>query len=401
MDIIDKLRILGGDSTVLNERDAATSPYVSLGERCGNTGLPGIYRAAAGGGCRTPLLRVLMTNICQFDCRYCSVNCHREVRRASFKPEELVRLFLDLHRRGTAAGLFLSSGVADAARTQERMLEVAALLRQREGFGGYIHLKLLPGITSDYVEEAARLASRLSINLEGTTPERLGVIAPMKDFHADLLTPMEAAARVKEKSPRLLPAGQVTQLVVGAAGESDRETLRAARSLYGFAGMRRVYYSAYHPVCGEVLAPPVPLAREHRLYQADWLGRFYDIPLEELTFDDYGNLPLAVDPKLLWALRHREGFPLEVNRASYGELIKVPGIGPRSAGRILAARRKQVFHTLAELAAIGTVVKRARHFLLLDGRYFGGRDVMEAQLEREPSPQQLPLWTPQEAPVPA
>lgn len=400
MDTIEKLRLLGSDPTIQSERDTPPTPYVSLrGNRRGNTGVAGVSRAAVPGRGCIPLLSVLMTNVCELNCRYCSINCHRNVRRTSFKPQELVTSFTELHRRGTAGGLFLSSGVAGGpARTQERMLETVALLR-RSGYRGYVHLKLMPGISSDYIEEAARLADRLSVNLEAPTPGHLGVIAPAKDFHNDLLAPMRAVSQIKEREPHLMRAGQVSQLVVGGAGDADRQILATARQLYGQMGMRRVYYSPYHPVCGEVLAPPAPIARAHRLYQADWLMRFYGIPPDELLFDDHGNLPLAADPKLVWALRHQERFPLEVNRAPYRDLLLVPGIGPLSARRIVQARRQRSFRNPTELAAVGVVTKRACHFLLVDGRFFGGRGVMLAQLRQaeDLGPRQLSLWetTPQ------
>ncbi len=206
---------------------------------------------------------------------------------------------------------------------------------------------------------------------------------------------METVRLIQNRLPHLLKAGQTTQLVVGAAGESDRDILERSRWLYGHMKMQRVYYSAYQPVCGEELAPPAPPAREHRLYQSDWLLRHYPIPLDELLFDDFGNLPLAADPKLVWALRHQENFPKEVNRATYGELLQVPGIGPLSARRIVNARRDHRFHELSELQTLGVVTKRARHFLLLDGRYFGGRGVMASQLLEEPDESetyQMSLW---------
>ncbi len=397
MDGIEKLTLLGSDSAVVGDKDACGSPRVSPRQA---RALPGIYRAAVPGCGRLSLLRVLMTNACRFDCRYCAINCHRDVRRASFQPDELAKLFMELHRRGTAEGLFLTSGVGgDPERIEARMLETVAILREREGFRGYIHLKLMPGLPVHYVEWAAGLADRLSINLEAPTPEHLARIAPRKAAETNALAAMETVRRIEATTPGLMRAGQTTQLVVGAAGESDREILERSRWLYRQLRMRRVYYSAYQPVWGEELAPPAPMAREHRLYQSDWLLRRYPIPFDEFLFDDNGNLPLAADPKLVWALRHPQHFPREVNRASYRELLQVPGIGPLSARRILEARRAHAFRDLSELRTIGVVVKRARHFLLLDGRYFGGRDVMESQLRQGVAldPHQLSLWSPDEA----
>ena len=280
------------------------------------------------------------------------------------------------------------------------MLEAVAILREREGFKGYIHLKIMPGLPLEQIEWAAGLVDRLSINLEAPTPEHLARIAPKKAAATNAVAAMETVRRIQGRVPHVLPAGQTTQLVVGAAGESDKEILKRSHWLYGHLKMRRVYYSAYQPVCGEELAPPAPPAREHRLYQSDWLLRRYPIPLDELLFDDFGNLPLAADPKLVWALRHPENFPKEVNRASYRELLQVPGIGPLSARRIVENRRSYQFRDLSTLGAMGVVTKRARHFLLLDGRYFGGRGVMASQLLHLPDESesyQMSLWDPARA----
>jgi putative DNA modification/repair radical SAM protein len=404
MDTIDKLWLLGSNPSVVADKDACSSGCgVPQTRPSRNRPLPGIYRAAVPGRGRVPILRVLMTNVCQFDCRYCAVNCNRDVQRTSFQPEELVKLFLEMHRRGSADGLFLSSGVAgDPGKIEARMLETVAILRERENFRGYIHLKIMPGLPLNYIEWAAGLVDRLSINLETPTPEHLACIAPKKAAATNAVAAMETVRRIKDNLSRLLPAGQSTQLVVGAAGESDKEILERCRWLYGHLKMRRVYYSAYQPVCGEELAPPAPPAREHRLYQSDWLLRLYPIPLDELLFDDYDNLPLAADPKLVWALRHPEKFPKEVNRATYSELLQVPGVGPLSARRIVDARRSYRFRDLPALQVMGVVTKRARHFLLLDGRYLGGRSVMASQilhLPDESEAYQASLWDPTEKAV--
>ena len=402
MDGIDKLRLLGAGQLVA-DKDACSAGSCGIPQvrPARERAFPGIYRAAVPGRGRIPLLRVLMTNVCQFDCRYCAINCHRDVERSSYQPEELVEVFLELHRRGAADGLFLTSGVAgDPGKVESRMLEAVAILREREGFKGYIHLKIMPGLPVEHIEWAAGLVDRLSINLEAPTPEHLARIAPKKAAATNAVAAMETVRRIQGRVPHVLPAGQTTQLVVGAAGESDKEILKRSHWLYGHLKMRRVYYSAYQPVCGEELAPPAPPAREHRLYQSDWLLRRYPIPLDELLFDDYGNLPLAADPKLVWALRHPENFPKEVNRASYRELLQVPGIGPLSARRIVENRRSYRFRDLSALGAMGVVTKRARHFLLLDGRYFGGRGVMASQLLHLPDESesyQMSLWDPAKA----
>lgn len=380
MDTPEKLQLLGSGSFVIGDRDACGALRVPP-ERVQARAIPGIYSAAVPGKGRIALLRVLMTNVCQFDCRYCAINCHRDLQRGAFQPEELARLFMDLYRQRRVEGLFLTSGVGgDPEKAQARMLDAVSILRHKEGFRGYVHLKIMPGVRPEYIEWAAGLADRLSINLEAPSRERLALIAPRKAAASDALAAMETVRLIKNRTPSRLTGGQTTQLVVGAAGESDREILERSNQLYGHMKLRRVYYSGYHPVCGEELAPPAPPAREHRLYQADWLLRQYPIPFDEMLFDDHGNLPLGADPKLVWAMRHPERFPVEVNRASYRELLQVPGIGPLGAKRIVEVRRRRAFREPSELQAIGVVTKRARHFLLLDGRYFGGRDVMHAQL---------------------
>ena len=350
----------------------------------------GVFYAQTGGGRCMPLLRVLMTNVCENDCRYCSINCHRPVRRTAFKPEELARTFMDMWRRRLVRGLFLSSGVAGGpAKAAERMLTAVEILRQREGFSGYIHLKIMPGQPADYIERAVTLADRVSVNLEAATPEHLGRIAPKKSFDL-LVPPMAEVQRLQQRYPKLLRAGQITQLVVGAAGESDQRIMQTAGELYDRYSLRRVYYSGYSPVCGEVLAPPAPPLRQHRLYQADWLLRFFGFSFPELPFQEDGSLPMEADPKAAWALLHPERFPVEVNRATYDELLRVPGIGPISAKRILALRAERAFHELRDLSRLGVAVKRARQFLLLDGSYLGDRRLAERPtLVRDLSPLQL------------
>jgi len=273
------------------------------------------------------------------------------------------------------------------------MLTAVEILRHREGFTGYIHLKIMPGQPVDYIERAVALADRVSVNLEAATPDQLARIAPKKSFDL-LLRPMAEVRRLQQRFPELLRAGQITQLVVGAAGESDQRIMQTASEVYGRYSLRRVYYSGYSPVCGEVLAPPVPPLRQHRLYQADWLLRFYGFGFPELPFQEDGSLPTAADPKAAWALLHPERFPVEVNRATCDELLRVPGIGPISAKRILALRAERAFRDLRDLSRLGVAVNRARQFLLLDGRYLGDRRLAErCTLVRDLSPVQLSLWS--------
>ena len=328
-----------------------------------------IYPAAMPDGRRVMLLKILMSNACENNCLYCANRRGRDFRRISFQPEELARLFDELHRHGLVQGLFLSSAICGGAtRMMERMLAAAELLRFKYEFRGYIHLKILPGADLACVERAAELANRLSVNLEAPSQERLAHIANDKDFD-DLLAPMGLVKAITDRG-RLVRAGQTTQFVVGAADETDREVMHTTHRLYRELGLARAYFSAFQPVVDTPLEdrPPTPLIREHRLYQADFLLRRYGFEFDDLVFDEDGNLPRSSDPKMIWALTHPELFPVEVNLASREELLRVPGIGPRSVARILKLRRQGRVRSLQGLSEIGAVAKRAAPFILLDGR---------------------------------
>jgi predicted DNA-binding helix-hairpin-helix protein len=277
-----------------------------------------------------------------------------------------------MHRKGLVKGLFLSSGVCgNAGRTMDQMIATVELVRKKYAFPGYIHLKILPGASFAHVERAVQLATRVSVNLEAPNAERLARIAPRKDFATNLLQPMHWAKGLIEASGgRLVPAGQTTQFVVGAADESDREILITTARLYKEVGLARAYFSAFQPIADTPLEghPPTPPLREHRLYQSDWLLRQYDFTFEDLTFDEAGSLPREADPKMMWARTHPERFPIEVNRASREELLRVPGLGPRSVARILRLRRQGTFHTLNDLKKVGAVASRAAPFILLNGK---------------------------------
>jgi len=316
------------------------------------------------------LLKVLMSNECRNDCYYCVNRCSHSFPRESFRPEELAALFLELDRRGLARGLFLSSAVVrDADGTMDRMLATAELLRLRHRFNGFIHLKVLPGASYDRVARAAELADRISINLEAPNAERLQAIGPDKDFDEDLARRIgwigKLVARKDTKA-----RGHTTQFVVGAAGESDAEILKTTDALYKRVGLSRAYFSAFQPLAGSPLAdrPAPPLLREHRLYQCDFLFRRYGFKLTEIPLADDGNLSLHADPKLLWAQQHPDRFPVEVNTAGRTTLLRVPGIGPRSARRILRMRRTERFRRLDALRGAGVVTRRAAPYIILDGK---------------------------------
>jgi predicted DNA-binding helix-hairpin-helix protein len=347
------------------DRKKSPGEHAALGRHIRSVALPG--------GKRVPLLKLLMSNVCENDCLYCANRRGRDFARTVLQPEELARAFWQLHRKGMAQGLFLSSGIDGSSfRTMERMIAAADLLRSRYGFRGYIHLKVLPGVTRDYVERAIQLAQRVSVNLEAPNRTRLAGLAPSKRLQGDLLRSMRWIRELQERQARRggSPVSQTTQFVVGAAGESDRELLRSSSWLYRKLELGRVYYSAFHPVPETPLqdVQPADPMREHRLYQADFLLRSYGFVPDEMVFDPRGRLPLDVDPKLAWAKSHPGRFPLEINRAPLHELLRVPGIGPRSATRIIELRHKEKIRSLAALAHMGAVSRRAAPFLLLDGR---------------------------------
>ncbi len=339
-----------------------------------------IYPAALPDGKSIRLLKVLQTNACQNDCYYCATRASAPVPRVSFAPEELAGLFMEMLRQGKVEGLFLSSGIAGGApRTMDRLLATAEIVRRRYGFRGYLHLKVMPGAEYGQVEAAVALADRVSLNLEAPNAPCLARIAGKKDYENEILTRMKWIKQLADQG-QATPAGQTTQFVVGAADESDQEILATTDRLYQQVGLTRAYFSAFQPVPGTPLAdhPPTPLTREHRLYQADFLFRQYGFKLNELVFDAQGHLPLATDPKLLWAQRHPERFPLEINTAGREELLRVPGIGPRAVSRLLKMRREGRLRQVEALKAAGAVASRAAPYLLLDGR--------------PGAPQQLSLW---------
>ena len=383
MDVLEKLTIL----TDAAKYDAAcTSSGARRGSRKGYIGntsssLAGCCHTFSADGRCVTLLKVLMTNFCVYDCKYCVNRCSNDVRRVAFTPEELAELTIQFYRRNYIEGLFLSSGVLrDPDYTTERMIRCLSLLRNAYRFNGYIHAKAIPGAAPELVERLGLLADRLSVNIELPSEAGLKALAPNKTRDA-ILRPMGQIRRrmgenreelVKYRHPpRFAPAGQSTQMIVGATGDSDRHILRLTEALYRRYQLKRVFYSAYVPVVESSLLPALdtkpPLLREHRLYQADWLLRFYGFQAEELLSEEEPNFNPLVDPKCGWALRHPEFFPVEVNRASYEELLRVPGIGVRSARRIVTARRGgALYHE--DLKKLGVVMKRAQYFLVCRGK---------------------------------
>jgi putative DNA modification/repair radical SAM protein len=329
-----------------------------------------IYPAVHPDGRTIKMLKVLQTNACEKDCFYCATRRGRDIRRTTFQPDELASTFDQIYRAHLAEAIFISSGVAGGGtRTMERMLATAELLRGKYAFRGYLHLKLMPGAEPVAIERALQLADRVSVNLEAPSSEYLAKLSSTKRYTEELLAPLQAAKKLIDTTPALAKKSMTTQFVVGAAGEPDREILARTAQLYRDLALARVYYSAFQPVADTPLDghAPTSLVREHRLYQTDFLFRKYGFTFDDLVFDPRGNLPTESDPKTLWAIHHPEYFPIELNRASKEQLLRVPGIGPRSAARILQARRANKFLSIEQLVRIGADAQRAAPFVLLNG----------------------------------
>ena len=343
----------------------------------GDASRSGICHSYTEDGRCVSLLKILLTNHCIYDCAFCVSRRSNDVRRAAFTVEEVVDLTMSFYRRNYIEGLFLSSGIfKNADFTMERLLRIVKRLRTEERYNGYIHLKTIPGASEELIREAGMYVDRMSINLEVPTESGLKIVAPEKD-HDSVKKPLafvnqqmqafEEEKKLIKNVPTFVPAGQSTQLVVGATPDTDFDILRAATDFYKAFGLKRVYYSGYIPINDDHASLPQigsapPLLRENRLYQTDWLLRFYDFRLDELLDPASPNLDLAVDPKLAWALRNPAQFPVDVNRADYRDIVRVPGIGIRSARKIVQARR---FGRLYEhqLRKMGLAFNRARHFI--------------------------------------
>ncbi len=415
MELLDKLNILADAA----KYDAAcTSSGLDRSGRPGTIGstmMAGCCHSFSADGRCVTLLKVLQTNFCVYDCQYCVNRRSNDVPRAAFTPEELCELTIGFYRRNYIEGLFLSSAVIQSPDyTTELMIKTLRILREVHRFGGYIHAKAIPGADPLLTRRLGLLADRLSVNIELPSSPSLALLAPDKKKEA-ILTPMaqirdgitqsKQELAVYRHAPRFAPAGQSTQMIVGATPESDKHILTLTQALYDRYQLKRVFYSAYMPV--SPLVPVAedykpPLLREHRLYQADWLLRYYHFRAEEILDEDQPDLDPRMDPKCCWALRHLEFFPVEVNRADYESLLRVPGLGVRSARRILRARRVGPLN-FEGLKRLGVVLKRAQYFLTCSGRMMQGLRVSEDGLLRHlvsleapalaaPMPEQLSLF---------
>ncbi|HVE78721.1 MAG TPA: radical SAM protein [Gemmatimonadaceae bacterium] len=358
-------------------------------------------RSSGPAGRRATLLRILMTNACSFNCHYCPMRRDREMPRTLLKPEELVRIFLAARRRGWCEGLFITTGIPGRpVKVMDDLICVLELLRDRHRFAGYIHVKIIPGAEEAQVERITALATRVSLNLEAPCGEHLRRIAPEKDLATSLTTLEQARALVRHGREEVMDgrppdplrpggaAGMTMQLVVGATPDSDRTIIDTITGLYAGGGIHHSQFSAFRPIRDTPMEGQraTPVLREHRLYQADHLVRAYGFGADEIAYDDRGNLPLALDPKVAWALSRPERFPVDVRTASRSQLLRVPGIGPATARRIVTERRGTVLRGLADLRRLGVVTTRAAGFLTLGGR----------RLQTARWTEQLGFWRPEE-----
>ena len=381
MSLMNKLNIL---SDAAKYDVACTSSGVDRGGNgtgMGNAIAPGICHTFSADGRCVSLLKVLFTNECIFRCAYCQNNCDNDVPRASFTPDEVCELTMEFYRRNYIEGLFLSSGILISPNyTMELIYQTLYQLRNVHHFNGYIHVKAIPGADPQLIEKAGFLADRMSINMELPTADSLKKLAPNKSRQT-ILKPMRQIQTgitenkhdltVYKQTPKFVPAGQSTQMIIGATPENDFQVMKVAEGLYQNFDLKRVFYSAFINVNQNSLLPTLPggppLLREHRLYQADWLLRFYDFQVDELLSEDRPDFNVFLDPKCDWAIRHLEFFPVEINRADYRTLLRVPGIGAKSASRIVKARRMGRLD-YSDLKKMGVVLKRALYFITCSGR---------------------------------
>jgi putative DNA modification/repair radical SAM protein len=382
MDIFEKLGLLSDAAKYDVACTSSGSSRKNIPGKLGNAHKAGICHSFAGDGRCISLLKILMTNVCVYDCAYCVNRISNDVPRTTFTPQEIVELTINFYRRNYIEGLFLSSAVLkNPDYTMELILRTIKTLREEYRFNGYIHIKAIPGASSAIIEKAGRYADRMSVNIELPSNEGLKLLAPQKKKE-DILNPMgfikdkiiensDHRKLIKSRST-FAPAGQSTQLIVGATPDNDLKILRLSEGLYNRYKLRRVFYSAYVPVSNHPALIGVKrpeLLREHRLYQADWLLRFYGFSAQELLDDKTPSFDTVFDPKCQWALNNLAYFPVEVNKADYRMLLRVPGIGVRSAGRIITSRKAQSLD-FEDLKKLGVVLKRAVYFITCKGRYY-------------------------------
>lgn len=392
--IIEKLQVLSDAAKYDASCASSGSKRPNVNKGLGNAEGMGICHSYTEDGRCVSLLKILFTNHCIYDCAYCVSRRSNDVRRAAFTVEEVVDLTINFYRRNYIEGLFLSSGIfKNSDYTMERLVRVAKSLRTQHNFNGYIHLKAIPGASPELLHEAGLYADRLSVNIELPSEASLRKVAPEKKY-SDIIGPMNYLREEKENcddgrpqrttSPLFLPAGQSTQLIVGASPESDWQILRLADSLYQRQKLKRVYYSGYIPIPTDERIPTIkapPLIRENRVYQADWLMRFYHFSVDEILDDKHPDLDLELDPKLSYALRNRDKFPVDINRDDYEWILRVPGIGVKSAQKIVSSRAHQQLRA-DHLQRMGVVLKRARYFIKCPGVETFSAEASSAYLRR-------------------
>lgn len=384
MDIVEKLKILSDAAKYDVSCSSSGSRRKNTKNGLGNGNASGICHSFTADGRCISLLKILLTNYCCYDCAYCINRISSDIPRAAFTPQEIVDLTINFYKRNYIEGLFLSSAVfKNPNNTMELLIEVVSKLRTEHKFNGYIHLKAIPGADPVLIKKAGELADRMSVNIELPSSSSLKLLAPQKKKE-NILKPMsfigsqisisKAESKLYKNSPSFVPAGQSTQLIIGATPENDLEIIRLSENLYNKFDLKRVYYSGYVPISSNpklpALTTPPPILREHRLYQADWLLRFYGFSAKELLNESNPNFDVNLDPKTDWSLRNLERFPIEINTASTRELLRIPGIGVRSVRKIATARR---VHSLnfEDLKKLGVVLKRAKFFVTCNGKYYG------------------------------
>lgn len=390
----EKLNILADAAKYDVSCSSSGSKRKNTNKGIGNSDGMGICHSYTEDGRCVSLLKILLTNHCIFDCAYCVTRKSNDIKRAAFKVQEVVDLTINFYRRNYIEGLFLSSGIfKNPDYTMERLVLVAKKLREEENFHGYIHLKSIPGASDELMREAGLYADRLSVNIEIPTKEGLKLLAPDKK-REDFIKPMrkvreeilqyKSEKKLIKSTPIYAPAGQSTQMIIGATGETDAQIMHTSAYFYEKFKMKRVYYSGYIPISYDARLPQigteVPMLRENRLYQTDWLMRFYGFKVGELLNEQFPFLDADVDPKLGWALRNLDQFPVDINRADRHMLARIPGIGLKSVHKIIQARRFRKLNW-DHLKAIGIAMNRAKYFIVCDSRYFEGKDRTSSQLK--------------------
>jgi putative DNA modification/repair radical SAM protein len=388
MDTFNKLKLLSDSAKYDVSCSSSGSGRKNKKNGIGNGSLPGICHTWSSDGRCVSLLKVLYTNICIYDCKYCINRISNDNERTMFEPMELAKLVIEFYKRNFIEGLFLSSGVIKSPDfTMELMYKTIDILRNKMNFNGYIHVKSIPGASLLLVHKLGLMVDRMSVNLELPTKSSLKLLAPQKDMN-DIVSPIKyikneiiSSHDMKKgikSTPDFIPAGQTTQLIIGASDDSDYSIMKLTYNMYKKLFLKRVYYSSYVPVNDDMNYPAIdsipPLLREHRMYQADWLIRFYKFDFSEILSENNQNFDRDLDPKTNWALLNIHKFPIEINKAGFYTLVRVPGIGPTGAQKIIRSRKMGVLN-FEDLKKLRITVKRAKYFITCNGKYYGGIDI--------------------------